>query len=87
MIKDWLVLISLWILGRFLYYVGHKTCGDVEGNYYIGVGRYTRRYCILPPAHIEACVTDWEWNVSLHKWVRFWFASDSTGTYSRTELY
>lgn len=87
MIIDWLLSIVLWILGRILFHVGNRTCGMVNGNHYIGLGQYTRRECILAPSHRGACVTEWEWNIPTHRWVRFWFASDETGTYSRAELY
>ena len=87
MIMNWLLSIGIWILGRILYHVGHKTCGEVDGKHYIGFGQYTRRECILAPGHFSACVTEWEWNLPLKRWVRFWFASDSTGTYARSELH
>jgi hypothetical protein len=75
-----------WLFGRVVFYLGGKTCAEVDGSYYTGLSRNTRRPCVLAPGHKSACVTDWEWNQGLNKHVRFWFAADDTGTYGRAEI-
>lgn len=75
-----------WLCGKILYHLFGQTCANVEGSHYIGLGQYTRRDCILAPGHLSPCVTEWEWNISMKRYIRFWFASDDTGTYARAEL-
>lgn len=75
-----------WAMGQILYYFGNKTCGELDGSYYTGLSINTRRPCILAPGHRHICVTDWEWNTGLNRQVRFWFAVDESGMYSRAEI-
>ena len=79
--KRWFV----WCIGRIFWLFG-KTCGDLEDSYYIGMGQLTRRPCVLPAGHISPCCTEWNWSSSLNAYVRIWWATDDTGTYSRAEI-
>jgi len=83
-------MIYLYLLsffGRLIGFLTGKNCGTYSGSYYIGIGgKYTRRPCVLAPGHLTPCVTDWEWNKSLNRHVRFWFDYDGVGIIGRAEL-